>query len=707
MDELEIDGQRQEKLFRNYDPNHSEIKLLNHVARTLIFLDLMYFSILYLTAPTPWLSVGIAVLGPLLNVPALKFSLKTKTPIIHLSLTLTLIPMFCVTYYSGPNAPGWLLCFTAVIAAYFMIQDPTLKKILIGLFVLTATLGSYLGGSSTLESLVIFMALFAFSLILTRIFSYAILMTTQAHEKSDASHLAVERLRTALESLEDGFVIYDENDRLLICNKRYRELYKQSTDLLTPGNTFENIIRTGAERGQYPEAIGRKDEWIAERLRSHRAANTEIVQKLSDGRWLKISERRTPDGGTVGFRVDITQLKIAQEKADAANLAKSNFLSTMSHEIRTPLNGVLGIAQLLTHSPLDTDQRVKVDTILSSGQTLLAIISDVLDMSRIEAGGVQLENTAFTLRRLVSAVATPFQNLSDDKNLELAVIDNVTSDLVIKGDPVRLRQILWNLLSNAIKFTESGSITLMVEEEDHGRRPAQGTAIHSLKFTVSDSGTGIAADRVESIFDAFTQEDSSITRKHGGTGLGLSIVKQLTELMNGTITIDSELGEGTTFSVSIPFHEATEKEKETLRLQQAPSTSQKARSLKILLAEDNEVNAMIAKAFLKKFGHTVKHVENGKLAVEAAKENWADLILMDIHMPEMNGIDATKLIRETDSGKNIPIIGLTADAFTENHAQFIEAGMNGVLTKPFTEQQLIDTLATNSLSEEYLATLEA
>lgn len=378
----------------------------------------------------------------------------------------------------------------------------------------------------------------------------------------------------------------------------------------------------------------------------------------------------------------------ARKEAEQASEAKSNFLSTVSHEIRTPLNGILGMAQLVAESKLDKEQKEQISTILTSGNTLLSIINDVLDMSKIEADALELEETTFSLKNVLSGTMTPFAMMAQEKGISLTS-DPLPANLdFLIGDPVRLRQILWNLVSNAIKFTEKGGITVSIGRHKYIDADKHGNQSIMLELTVDDTGVGISGERLESIFEPFAQEDNSITRKFGGTGLGLAIVKRIVDLMGGTIGAESREGQGTCFRVSIPFLLAQEADIVSLQARKEAIETAVEKNLSILVAEDNPVNAAIARAFLEKFGCSVEIAENGRIAVESSLAFKPDLIFMDVHMPEMDGIAATRAIRSNKNTNHIPIVGLTADVFKEHHKDFISNGMNDVITKPFSEKQL-------------------
>jgi PAS domain S-box-containing protein len=348
-------------------------------------------------------------------------------------------------------------------------------------------------------------------------------------------------LRTAIETLGEAFAIFDGDDRLVFFNQQFLDYYPVVAPVIIKGNSFEEIVRYGLARGQYPQAIGQEPQWLAERMANHRLDQSVQIQKLSGERWVKVSEKRTQDGHFVGFRVDVTELYQAREAAQAANVTKSMFLATMSHEIRTPLNAILGLAQLLMQAKLPQAERLNfAKTILSSGQTLMTLLHDILDFSKIEAGKVELEAIEMDPADIIQETQALFAEIARAKGLRLESSVLMPSGVYL-GDPNRLRLMLSNLVSNAIKFTQTGFVRMQAREvEDPGP-----TAL--LEFSVSDSGPGISPEKQARLFQAFSQTDSSTAREYGGTGLGLFNVRCLAELMGGRVGVSSEVAVGTRF----------------------------------------------------------------------------------------------------------------------------------------------------------------
>ncbi len=539
---------------------------------------------------------------------------------------------------------------------------------------------------------------------------------TERKEAEQSASRASGLLQEAITSIPQGFTIYDENDRLVICNDAYLEFYRTSRDLIVPGASFEEIVRRGAERGQYRDAIGRVDEWVRDRVRQHLAADGGLYeQQLDDGRWLLIIEHRTPSGYIVGNRIDITArkeldaelerhrhhleglvaertaaLSVAKDAAEAANRAKTTFLANMSHELRTPLNAIIGMTTLATRRATDPVQADHLTKVAQASRNLLAIINDVLDISKIEAERLHLQRVDFRLRGVLENLQSLIAVKAAEKGLALVIdVAPALADLPLRGDPLRLGQVLLNLAGNAVKFTDRGSVTVRAAIAE------EAAAAVVLRFEVVDTGIGVAAADLPRLFLAFEQADGSTTRRFGGTGLGLAISKRLAWMMDGDIGVDSQPGEGSTFWFTARLEQSglsAEGSPPPAHPLVAPSL-RRFREARILLVEDDPINQEVALGLLQDAGLQVDLAVNGREAIDRVMARGYRLILMDVRMPVLDGLEATRAIRRLPAGGTVPIVAMTASAFAEERQRCLDAGMDEVLTKPVEPDLLYATLA--------------
>lgn len=503
----------------------------------------------------------------------------------------------------------------------------------------------------------------------------------------------------AIHAMPDGLGVYDADDRLQIWNERYLDISPHLASALKVGVSFEELLDIGLKAGVYPEAVGRERDWAAERLAQRRHPHGPRELQVGD-RWLRVQDRRTTGGGLVTVCSDITDmirsaeaLAEARDAAETANRAKSRFLANMSHEIRTPLNGVIGVAQALARTELNPSQHEMLDLIQSSSRTLQTLLSDILDLARIESGRLDLKEEAFDLARVVEEAALLYAAAARDKGLQFIVEVAPEARLWVKGDAIRLKQVLTNLVSNAVKFTSSGFVSLTVDAA-----PAQRP--ETLRFVVQDTGIGFDAPTRDRLFTRFEQADGDITRHYGGSGLGLAISRDLAAMMGGDLDCESEPGAGAAFILTLPWREVAAPDTAapaTLSQTCEPQACDPApRRLRILAADDHPTNRRVVELILDPSLFDLVSVENGAEAVETYRAQAFDLVLMDMQMPVMDGVTAVREIRLHEAVIGLaptPIVMLTANALPEHLQQALVAGADRHMAKPFSVEALLAAVA--------------
>jgi len=515
-----------------------------------------------------------------------------------------------------------------------------------------------------------------------------------AHAR-EAQARAAHTLDQALDVMPDGILLCDKDDRVVRWNERYLELFPWLRGVIRAGLPFQDLADAATDTPLLDAPREERVRWLADRVRSHRIGDGEWERNFASGLVVRVRDRRTGDGGVLSVFHDVTEaerrLEQARANAEAANQAKSQFLATMSHEIRTPLNAVLGLNELMLHSTLDSQQRRHAELIGSSGRLLLALINDILDVSRIESGHMQLTSAPFGVRSAGEGVVALMRERALAKGLALRFEMRPAEDVQVLGDAIRLQQILFNLVGNAIKFTEAGTVQVTIAVEPRGGGEA------TLRLEVSDTGIGIAASAMPTLFDRFTQADSTTMRRYGGSGLGLAITREIVQLMGGTIATTSTPGLGSRFAITLPCRLV---ERSELAPAAAPGQAAPPRpALRILVAEDNDVNQILINALLTRMGHRVHLVANGALAVEAVRRGDYDLVLMDLQMPGMDGMEATQAIRALPAPHaSVPIVAMTANAFDEDRQACLAAGMDDYVAKPIDVERLGQAIARCSVA---------
>jgi signal transduction histidine kinase/CheY-like chemotaxis protein len=495
-------------------------------------------------------------------------------------------------------------------------------------------------------------------------------------------------IQTAIETISDGFVLFDPDDRLVLCNSRYCELYPKLADVARPGVPFSKILEVAVERGVIDTRGQARETWINERLRRH--SKPEGLVEYHHGEvWVRVSEQRTPDGSTVVVYTDISELKQreleleeAMQQAEAANRAKSAFLANMSHELRTPLNAIIGLTEMMvsnvarfgTEKALEPLRRVH-----RAGRHLLELINQVLDLSKIEAGKLELNPETINVPRLLDEVAGTARSLAEQNRNELTV--ECPADIApLYADALRLRQVLLNLLSNACKFTKNGEVRLRAV-------PIFADGRAWLEFIVADTGIGMTREQMDRLFEEFSQGDQSTARRYGGTGLGLAITRRLCRTMDGDVTVTSEAGKGSTFIVRVPAGAAPAADGPDLAtdIEEQPQT---IGDCVLVIDDDGTARELIAN-HLREEGFSVVTANGGREGLRRAEEVRPIAITLDVLMPDLDGWTVLAALRGNPELADIPVVMATV---TDQQRKGMALGAAGYLTKPIDRDQLIALL---------------
>jgi len=498
-------------------------------------------------------------------------------------------------------------------------------------------------------------------------------------------------VQEAVDRLPGGFVIYGPNHEVLITNESNERDFPALNSALREGYDYLEGIRRGVE-AILPHLSHEETVPISEQIMASLVRGDPVELMTARGTILQVTETPLSFGGTVAVGADITalrererELKKARKQAEAANEAKSAFLANISHEIRTPLNGILGMAQVMAAGDLTAEQQDQLDTILDSGKTLMSILNDVLDLSKIEAGKFDISPIDNDLSHLLRRVEKLFAPRAHEKGISLALSVDDEMASFLRFDPVRVRQCISNLISNAIKFTEKGSVTISASTVPAGEDAFE------VRIAISDTGMGMSAETLDKLFAPFTQAETSTARRFGGTGLGLSISRKLARLMDGDVVAASEEGKGSTFTFT--FRALTGR-----RVSEAPAEADVDRvggarwasGLSVLLVDDHALNRKVARLFLEPLGIAITEAENGADAIRELQTRPFDLVLLDMHMPVMNGEETLRHIRHREAAfRDVPVIALTADSLGPDNARYNEMGADGYVGKPIDHRELI------------------